>query len=405
MRRCFADISRATTRPVARAPDVTRRGFADVARASPSRPAGSGRAAATAVGGRKTRGAPQFRNSAEDTQWSSEQTWYTKEKTYQFLKHKTVSVIGAPLAAGQHQLGVEKGPQLIREGGLAAVAKQLGWKMEDLGDLDLEGEAAKFEGETSMPQVRNCEQIGLANKLIHDTVKQEAKKGNFVLTLGGDHSVGSATVSGMKAVHEDLCVVWIDAHADSNTPASSPSGNYHGMSAAHVLNWIRPPLPGWEWLKQEHMIKESRLAFIGLRDVDMYERQMLRDSGVAVFTMHEVDRYGIGEVVDMALHRINPHSDRPVHLSFDIDAVDPTYAPGTGTCSRGGLSFREAHYICERLSMTNNLTSMDLVEVNPTLDLPIPPRMHGDSGTVTAELQTVRLAIELISSALGRTIL
>jgi len=330
--------------------------------------------------------------------------WYSKEKTYNFLKQKTVSLVGAPLAAGQHQLGVEKGPQAIRDGGLLSVAKTLGWGFQDVGDLDVESVMAQFDGESGMTRVRNCERIGLANKLVHETVRQQARKGNFVLTLGGDHSIASATISGMRTVHEDLCVIWVDAHADSNTPTTSPSGNYHGMSAAHVLNWISPPMPGWEWLRQEHMMKEQRVAFIGLRDVDVLERQLLRQSGVAVYTMHEVDRWGIGQVVEMALHRVNPHSDRPIHLTFDIDACDPSIAPGTGTCSRGGLSFREAHYICERLSMTNNLCSMDLVEVNPALDEPTPSKMHGDCSSITADMQTVRLAIELISSALGRVI-
>mmetsp|Transcript_81346 Transcript_81346/g.170072 ORF Transcript_81346/g.170072 Transcript_81346/m.170072 type:complete len:377 (+) Transcript_81346:134-1264(+) len=343
--------------------------------------------------------------SEEDTQWSFENTYYSKGAKYAFQKQKTISVIGAPLAAGQHQLGVEKGPDYIRKGGLETVARQLGWSVEDVGNLDMDGAAAAFTGISTMPQVRNCEKIGYANRVLHEAVRNEARKGNFVLTLGGDHSIGSATVTGMKAAHEDLCVIWIDAHADCNTPGTSPSGNYHGMSAAHALGWIHPPLPGWEWMKQDHHIKESRMAFIGLRDVDVYERALLRDSGVAVFTMHEVDRWGIGRVVDMALHRVNPHSDRPIHLSFDIDACDPSVAPGTGTCSRGGLSFREAHYICERLSMTNNLASMDLVEVNPDLDELVPEKMHGDNASITAQHQTVRLALELVGSALGRTIL
>lgn len=335
-----------------------------------------------------------------------ESRWWSKPKTYHFLGQKTVSLVGAPLAAGQHQLGVEKGPQAIRDGGLVPISKALGWDVEDIGDLDVEGAMARVTGVTDVEGVRNCQRIGAANGIIHEAVKKEASKGNFVLTVGGDHSIASASISGMKAVHDDLCVIWIDAHADSNTPKTSPSGNYHGMSAAHILNWIQlnPPLPGWEWLKPEHMIREQRLAFIGLRDVDEKEREALRQSGVAVYTMHEVDRWGIGEVLEMALHRVNPYSDRPIHLTFDIDACDPSIAPGTGTCSRGGLSFREAHYICERLCMTNLLSSMDLVEVNPDLDELIKGNMHGDCQMMTADKETVRLAIELIASSLGRAV-
>lgn len=332
------------------------------------------------------------------------QVWRSKDKTYNFLKQKAVSMIGAPLAAGQHQAGVEKGPQALRDAGLESVIKELGWDFNDVGDLAVEAEMAKWKGNTSCPRVNNCEQIGLANKLIHDTVKQEAEKGNFVLTVGGDHSIGSATVSAMRAVHEDLCVIWVDAHADCNTPMTSPSGNYHGMPAAHVLGWIKPTMPKWEWLNESCQIKEQRLALIGLRDVDRMERQLLRSGGAFVYTMHEVDRYGIGQVVDMAIHNVNPFADRPVHISFDIDSCDPSIAPGTGTCSRGGLTFREAHYIMERLSMTNNVVSCDLVEVNPNLDVHVTDRMHGDDPHITTDLLTVRLGVELIASVLGKTI-
>lgn len=343
---------------------------------------------------------PKFARTMKD----GPSTWRSKDKPYNFLKQKTVSVIGAPLAAGQHQAGVEKGPQAMRDAGLETIVRELGWDYHDVGDLAVDAEMAKFKGRTGCPRVNNCEQIGMANKLIHDNVKREAAKGNFVLTLGGDHSIGSATVSGMRAVHEDLCVIWIDAHADCNTPMTSPSGNYHGMPAAHVLNWIKPAMPEWEWLNETCMLKEQRCAFIGLRDVDKMERQLLRESGVFFYTMHEVDRYGIGQVVEMAVHNVNPFADRPVHISFDIDSCDPSIAPGTGTCSRGGLSFREAHFIMERLSMTNNLVSCDIVEVNPNLDVKVEGKMHGDDPHIQTDLMTVRLGVELVASALGKTI-
>lgn len=335
-----------------------------------------------------------------------EKIWYTADHTYTHLRQKTVSLIGAKMGIGQsYGVGVNEAPQALRAGGLADVIAELGWKIHDLGDLELDEAMSKFSGQSGFKNVNNCEKIGMANKIVHDAIKEEARKGNFVLNMGGDHSLGSATISAMKSVHDNLAVIWVDAHADCNTAATSPSGNYHGMSAAHALNWIQPPLPGWEWLRPEFMMKESRFAFIALRDVDQHERRMLRDSGVAVFTMHEIDRYGIGTVMDMALHRINPHSNRPIHLEFDIDACDPSIAPGTGTCSRGGLNFREAHYICESLAMTNNLASMSMVEVNPEMDIPVVGRMHGDNELIKTQLQTVRLGIELIGSALGRTIL
>eukprot|EP00928_Gymnodinium_smaydae_P090882 TRINITY_DN74597_c0_g1_i1.p1 TRINITY_DN74597_c0_g1~~TRINITY_DN74597_c0_g1_i1.p1 ORF type:complete len:364 (-),score=62.74 TRINITY_DN74597_c0_g1_i1:337-1428(-) len=330
---------------------------------------------------------------------------YTKEQTYKHLKRKEVSFIGAGLAAGQHMAGVEKAPQHLREGGLIETAEALGWSFRDIGDLDLVAAMNQFQGESAVENVKNCERIGLANKLIHEHVLAEAARGNFVLTVGGDHSIASATLTAMKFVRKNLSVLWIDAHADSNTPETSPSGNYHGMSAAHAMNWIPFGLPGFEWLTTEKTINDNRVALIALRDVDQQEKLMLRESGVAVFTMHEIDRWGIGQVMDMALHRINPHSDRPIHITFDIDACDPDVAPGTGTCSRGGLSLREAHYICERAAMTDNLCGMDLVEINPDLDEIITGKMHGDCPMVSTKLKTVRFGIELCASALGRTIL
>merc|ERR1719210_1897978 len=344
---------------------------------------------------------PAARQKATRAETDDRFGWYTAPHISTHLKQKTVSLIGSPMGIGQsYGTGVNKAPDALRDGGLKAVMEELGWNVHDLGNLDLEAAMKKCSGET-VGNVNNCEKIGMANSIVHEAVKKEATKGNFVLNVGGDHSLASATVSGMRAVHQDLAVIWVDAHADCNTPATSPSGNYHGMSAAHNLGWIQPALPGWDWLRPEIMMKESRFAFIALRDIDMHERMLLRDSGVAVFTMHEIDKYGIGQVVEMALHRVNPHSNRPIHMEFDIDSCDPSIAPGTGTCSRGGLNFREAHYICEKLSMTSNLVSMSMVEINPEKDLPVPGRMHGDSERITADLQTVRLGIELIGSAMG----
>jgi len=315
-----------------------------------------------------------------------------------------VSFVGAPLAGGQPISGVEKAPQAMRDGGIANIIRSIDWDFHDVGDLDVEGAMEAGSAET-VKGIKNCEKVGFANKLIHETVRCEAEKGNFVLTVGGDHSIGSATLTAMRAVHKDLSVVWVDAHGDCNTGDTSPSGNYHGMSAAHAMGWFGDGLPGFEWLHKEVTVTDSRLAFLALRDIDDNERKLLRASGVAVYTMYDVDRWGIGAVLDMALRRVNPHGDRPIHLSFDIDGCDPTIAPGTGTCCRGGLNFRESHYICETLSLTNNLCSMDVVEINPDLDVPVPGRMHGDSDLITTPLQTVRLGLELVSSALGRSIL
>jgi arginase len=187
-------------------------------------------------------------------------------------------------------------------------------------------------------------------------------------------------------------VIWIDAHADANTPRTSPSGHYHGMPAAHLMGWFEKPgelgedlapgvaLKGFDWFTSG-CLPERRLAYIGLRDVDA--------------------------VTERAIKAIDPEERCPIHLSLDIDGVDPFFAPGTGTCARGGLSYREVHYICEDLHRTDRMVSMDLVEVNPGIDLPVPTSgaMHGDDPSLKPASPTVRLAVELVLSALGKTIL
>lgn len=209
-------------------------------------------------------------------------------------------------------------------------------------------------------------------------------------------------------------MLWIDAHADANTPETSPSLHYHGMPAAHVLGCFNETLKGFEWLldgrKEQRtptaLISESRLAYIGLRDIDKEEGRMLRESGVHIYTMREIDKFGIANVVDMALQNIDPTGERPLHLTLDVDAIDPQFAPGTGTTSRGGLTYREVHYICEECAATDRLVGMDLVEVNPGLD-PSPPqgrKDHGDNPNLKRTTPTVQLGMELILSALGKEI-
>lgn len=284
--------------------------------------------------------------------------------------------------------------------------------------------------------VVNAELMGGGLRLVHEAVREALARqvlSPFILTIGGDHSIASGTISALIAKYPSLGVIWVDAHADANTPRSSPSGHYHGMPAAHLLGWFEHEpgegvaegtrLPGFEWFAPG-CLTESRLAYIGLRDVDPEEGRMLRRSGVRVFTMRDVDKYGIARVVEMAIEATSsPTQDNPLHLSLDIDSVDPHFAPGTGTTARGGLSYREIHYICEECAMTRRLVSMDLVEVNPGLDPPptraataeegvdsenhqhINGAMHGDHPAISAAASpTVRLALELVLSALGKQI-
>lgn len=256
-------------------------------------------------------------------------------------------------------------------------------------------------------EVVNSRLIGTGLELVHTAIDKAAQSGAFSLTIGGDHSVAAASISAVQKAYPTLGVIWVDAHADANTPESSPSMHYHGMPAAHLMGWFRQRLEGFDWFPQGQVLQESRLAYIGLRDIDPEEGQMLRESNVHVYTMRDVDKYGIAKVIQMAMQAIDPNQRNPFHLSLDIDAVDPTYAPGTGTCARGGLNYREIHYVCEELAESGRLVGMDLVEVNPGLEPHPPPRgaMHGDNPDLEPTTPTVLLAVELVLSALGKRIM
>jgi len=257
----------------------------------------------------------------------------------------------------------------------------------------------------------NAERMSSGLHLVHNAVLKAAESGAFVLTAGGDHSIASGSISAICQAHPDVGVIWIDAHADANTPLSSPTGHYHGMPAAHLMGWFgreqnAQALPGFQWFPAG-CLPETKLAYIGLRDVDREEGELLRRSAVSVFTMRDIDKYGIAKVCEMAIKAISgPDGSSPIHLSLDIDGVDPHFAPGTGTAARGGLSYREIHYICEECAVTKRLVSMDLVELNPALDTkPHEEAMHGDNDEISQSSPTVRLAAEVVLSALGKQII
>lgn len=190
----------------------------------------------------------------------------------------------------------------------------------------------------------------------------------------------------MRRKYPNACVVWVDAHADINTPETTDSGNIHGMPMAFLLG-LGTPVPEFAWIKPT--LTPDRLVYIGLRDIDAGEKRILKENNIKAFSMHEVDKYGIGKVVEMALDHVNPKRELPIHLSFDVDALDPSVAPSTGTPVRGGLTFREGHYICEEVCETGCLVAVDIMEVNPSLK---------DAESVR---QTVAVGCSLARSALG----
>lgn len=306
---------------------------------------------------------------------------------------KELKIISVPFSAGQGKTGVDDGPQQLIDHGLIKEVEKLGWNPEFNGHLDLPAP----ESDEPIGHIKNPRYVSNTAKTVYEEVSKAAKSGVFPLTIGGDHSIGTGTIAGVQAAHPDACVIWVDAHADINTPAASDSGNLHGCPVSFVLG-IDEPLSDkpednvFDWVP--HCLDNSRLAYIALRDLDVFERKYLRENNIAAYTMRHVDQFGIGQVVEMALERVNPGNKRPIHLSFDIDAIDPFFAPATGTTVRGGLTWREGSYICERVAETGNLVAMDLVEVNPSL---------GDHPE--AAPQTAAVAVSLIKSALGDVLL
>lgn len=317
-----------------------------------------------------------------------------KMNAYKFLDEpKTAALIGAPMTLGQPHEGTDHGPRLLREAGLTGVLENLGWVVKDYGDLTLEDENAKRDHEEIDGRPKNCVPVCEGNRLIHNAVLMACNNGEFPVLLGGDHSIGLGSVSGVLKARPDTGVIWVDAHADINNPDSSPSGNMHGMPVGLLMKQYGSNgiLPGLEWHANVPILSPEQIVYIGVRDIDETERDVLRKSGIKhVYTMHEIDKYGINRVVGAALKHLE---GRPLHLSYDIDAVDPEFAPATGTVVRGGLTFREAFYIAETVAETGMLGSVDMVEVNPFL---------ADSGEST-EI-TVQMGLRLLEALMGMRI-
>jgi len=315
--------------------------------------------------------------------------------TNKFLPGNKVGLIPVAFNAGQPKKGVEKGPHHLLKAGLKAQLESLGWQIEHDGQVN-DYEELRPENDPNDGVAKNPRFVGRVANEVNCRVVEELKKGNIALTLGGDHSIGLGTTTGTLEVYPEACVMWIDAHADINGVDDTESGNLHGCPLSWAVG-ISRIIEGFEWIKntaQQPRLNPSKLVYIGLRDVDDAEKQILKELNIKAFSMHHVDKYGIGKVVEMALDHVNPNRDQPIHLSYDVDALDPMFVPATGTPVRGGLTFREGHYICEAIYETGLLVAMDCVEVNP--DLSAKPQ----------ELElTVNTACSLIRCAFGETLL
>lgn len=294
-----------------------------------------------------------------------------------------VTVIGAPLDLGADRRGVDMGPSAIRYANLHAALDRLGLDVEDLGNVAVPlAEAA----DTGSGNLKYLESIARVAETLADRVAGSVSDGRFPLILGGDHSLSLGSVTGV-ARHRSVGILWIDAHADFNTGQTSPSGNIHGMVLAALAGIGDPRLVDIGGFAPK--VRPRNIAIVGARDIDPGEREALRAAAVTVFTMHEIDELGIPTVIERAL-AVAGDNVESVHLSLDLDVVDPREAPGVGTPVIGGLTYRETHLAMEQLAASGRISSMDVVEVNPILD----ERNH-----------TARLAVEFILSALGKRIM
>jgi arginase len=296
---------------------------------------------------------------------------------------KSVAVIGAALDLGSGRRGVDMGPSAIRYAGLDPKLQQLGFQVFDRGNVGTAVAEAVSEGDERLrylePILKTCAHIA-------DLVADALEQGHMPLVLGGDHSVALGTLGGLARVHGPGGVLWLDAHGDLNGPETTPSGNVHGMALSAALGLAGPAFIRDAWPLPA--VQPGRVALVGVRSLDEGERELLGRLEAKVFTMDQLDRVGVEHVMKEALEHVA--GENFVHLSFDMDVLDPDVAPGVGTPVRGGLNYREAHLAMEIIAESGLLTALEVVEVNPVLD---------------RQNQTGELAVELIASALGARIL
>ncbi len=281
------------------------------------------------------------------------------------MKNK-VRLIGFPMDLGAGRRGVDMGPSALRIAGIREKLEQIGYSVADGGDLDIQTpEVLSIEDS----QLKYLPEISKACSLLAGVVHRVLESGEFPLILGGDHSMSIGSIAGVAAhcreYKKRLGVIWIDAHADINTPDTSPSGNIHGMPVAASLGYGSAELTNIAGFTPK--LLPENIAFIGLRSVDIGERNLIKKLNIASYTMFDIDKYGIFPIVEKILEQMR-HSVDHMHISFDVDSVDPKVAPGVGTPIPGGLSYREVHLLMELIAESGLISSLEIAEVNPILD-------------------------------------
>lgn len=301
---------------------------------------------------------------------------------------QTVSILGVPLAYGASMAGVELGPAALRVARLNRRIGQLGYKVRDLGDIDVEETESTPEPGEKLKYLR---EISAACSDLAQQVEDVLVGGGLPLVLGGDHSIAIGSISGFASYCQkqktDPGLIWFDAHADMNTPESSPSGNIHGMPLAVLLGFGTLELTNIAGFGPK--LSPEFCVHIGARDIDRGERELISQLGIRFMTMREIDERGMSACVDEAI-QIASRASGGYAVTFDVDALDPGDAPGSGTLVRGGLTYRESHLAMEKIAEAGGMRSLEVVEINTALDV---------------NNKTAELGVELILSALGKTIL
>lgn len=299
-----------------------------------------------------------------------------------------VGILGVPLCYGADLAGVELGPAVLRIAGLKRRIAQLGYQVRDLGDLAVEQSA---EPAAPHDKLKHLKEIAAACQELCGKVESILDSGELPIVLGGDHSIAIGSIAGVAAHcrrrRETLGLIWFDAHADMNTPETTPSGNIHGMPLAVLLGFGAPELTGVGGFSPK--LDPKFCVHVGARDIDPGERELIRKLGIRFFTMREIDERGMSTCIDEAI-AIASRASGGYAVTFDVDALDPGDAPGSGTLVRGGLTYREAHLAMEKIADAGGMTSLEVVEINTALDV---------------NSKTAELGVELILSALGKTIL
>ena len=294
------------------------------------------------------------------------------------MAKKSIRIVGLPMDLGQSQRGVDMGPSAVRYAGLSARLRQLGYAINDTGNMDI-------RVRDSLKQNEFIPEIKKACEYAYREGMEAMKNGEIPIFLGGDHSIAVGTIGGITH-QERRGIIWIDAHGDFNTPASSPSKNIHGMALAALMGEGMPDLVNLG--RPGPKIHAEDIVLIGVRSLDEEEKKRVNASGITIYTMRDIDEFGVSHVAKNALKQLS-HLPR-LHVSLDLDGLDPMEAPGVGTPVPGGLSYREAHLIMEIIADSNKLGSLDLVEINPILD-----KLN----------KTGQLAVDLAVSLFGKRIL